>query len=141
MPTQFIHRLLIITPAARRPAFNSFWAANVDTDGDGGRTFTVPLNATGDPSTPASHFWACTSLTTAQLTSVVKRLAQLASLTPPPDWETFTRNQKRDWLRSQIASIRTATGVRLIVDDNDSIWNDYDAELTRAGLKTITSPL
>ena len=135
--TQFQHRLLIIVPVARQAAFNTWWAVNIDTVGAGDKTFTTSLNASGLEADPPTHYWACMSLTSAELKKVVLRLLQLAGITPPADWDTFTRDEKRDWLRGQIPAIRTAIGVRLLVDDNDRQWDDYSAVLGRAGLKVI----
>ena len=136
MHTQFIRRLFVVIPNASKASFNTWWANNIDTGGAGDKTFSIPLSATGN--LPATYWGACTALTDAQFKTAAQRLCTLANITFPANWESMTRNEKRDWLRSQIVPIWQAIGVGIRVDDNDATWSDYDAALASVNLKRIT---
>lgn len=142
MSTQWLNRLLIAIPAAQKDTFNLFWANNIDTDGAGDKTFTVGLNATGLATDAVTYYVANTALTNAQLRKIIVRLCGLAGVTVPADWDTYTRAQKRAWLAANWPTIRTKTGVRaMVLDDNDGAWSDYAASLTAASLKPIQRPI
>ena len=57
--TRFVHRIVIVVPAARQAAANAL-ARQIDPVG-GDKTFTVPLSPTG--ALPATHYWCATSAT------------------------------------------------------------------------------
>lgn len=137
MATQYIHRVLIICPLARRAAFNTWIKANLDLIG--GDWFDVGLSASGN--TPAQGFWAFAALTNSELKQLMQRLCTLASITPDANWDTFTRQQKKQWLLDQRAPIRTATGIRILPMDNDGVWDDPLTELAAAGLQVIQPAL
>lgn len=135
MPTLFIRRILFIVGNSRKATFNAWWAANIDTEGAGDQTFTVPLSATG--LAPATHWAACGAFTEPQFKKIMARLCNLSSITPPANWDGMTRNEKRDWLRGQIPAIRAAIGVSILIGENDNGGVDYQAELLARGLQTI----
>lgn len=135
MATQLIRRVLFLVPDARKNALVTWWLANVDaTDIN---LLSVGLSTTGNA--PATHWASCAALTDIQFKKVMQRLCNLASITPPANWDSMTRDEKRDWLRSQITPIRQSTGIGIRVDDNDNGWDDYQAAITAAGLRFITS--
>jgi hypothetical protein len=145
MSTQYLHRVLIICPSSRRTAMVNFWNANID-PGQGAATWSVPLNATGNPADPITHYVISGAFVPADLTRLVTRLCTLAttagtSITPPANWQTMTRAEQLDWLRDTLPSIRQATGIAVVRDDNDGEWSNADATLEALGLKRIQAVL
>ena len=136
MTTLFYHRLLILIPGPRRIGFNAWWTANVDAAG-GDQTFTAALNPSGLQSDPPTHYWACAALTADQFKTIAIRLGQLAQITLPVNWNILKRNQKRDWFRQQMPAMLAATNIRLLFDDNDDDWSNYQTVLESANLKPI----
>jgi len=133
MPTQLIRRVLFLVPDARKAAMVTWWMANVDASDT--NLLSVGLSATG--SAPATHWAACAALTDVQFKKVMQRLCNLASITPPANWDSMTRTEKRDWLRSQIVPIWQRAGIGIRVDDNDGTWDDYRAAVATAGLRFL----
>lgn len=130
--TDYLHRLFVVIPAARRAGLNAWIKANLDPTG--GDWFVASLNATG--STGAiTHYAADFAVTNTQAKKLLGRLCQQAGIPEPSGWDGWTRQQKKDWLLSQRAAIRTAIGVRILASDNEGTWGDKAAELTAAGLK------
>lgn len=135
MPTQYIARVLWAIPAASQAAYNTWTKNNLDPVG-GEFTFTVGYSATGNA--PATFYISCGSYTLSELKKIVLRLCQLSGIALPANWDTMTRAQKWSWFRAQIPAIKTATGIRgLLLDDNDGTWSDYAALIAAAGLKPI----
>lgn len=139
MTTAFLHKLLIVVPAARQAALNGWWLANIDPVG-GAQTFTAGLSTTS--ALPATHFWAAPSLTNAELKLVIQRLIALANaggagIVLPAGWDTMTRAQKIAWVESQWAAIKTATGIDGRFDPNDGAWSDYQAKAAGNGLRPV----
>lgn len=132
MPTTHLVRLIIVVPLNRRAAMLTWWRANIDA----GEVLDVGLNASGNG--PATHFWLNTSLTLPDLKKIALRLLNLASIAPPTDWESMTWQQRKQWLLDQRQAIRTATGIRIRLADNDGFWDRPEDELSSAGLKRLT---
>jgi hypothetical protein len=63
------------------------------------------------------------------------RLCQVSGITQPAQWDTRNRAQKRQWLLSNRAAIRTAIGVWIGHTDNDQAWERFDDHLETMGLK------
>lgn len=133
MATQKLHRLVIITPAARRAAINTFFATQLD---EGGDAFTVGLNASGSQDDAITHYWNNRSYTPQELKKLMQRLCNLANILPPADWDTITRQQRKQWLLNQRQTIRNATGIWIMVADNDKQWDDPNGGLLAMVLKT-----
>jgi hypothetical protein len=137
MTTAFLHRLLVIVPAARCAALNAFIKGGINPSG--GDWFAANLSASG--TAPATHAWASFAVTDAQGKILLGRLAQQAGLTQPASWDSFTRAQKRQWVLDQRAAVRTAIGVWLVPDNNDGAWSDPAAALAVLGLQLIQTPI
>lgn len=137
MATQHLVRLLALVPAARQNAVNTYIRNNLDTTG--GNWLTVGLSASGNA--PATHYAFNAALTLAEFKLIGRQLLQMASLDLPGNFDTMTLAEKFTWFRSQLAAIRTATGIRLRVYNNDGVWDDPMDELAAAGLKVISPPL
>lgn len=135
MNTLFSHRLLILIPAARQAAINTFWANQIDTDGAGDQTFTIGLSPTGTP--PVTHYWASCALRPIDLARIVTRLCTLAGIADP-NLGGLTRQQILTWLQNNLPTIRTNTGIAAVRDDNDAAWSDPDTLLQQIGLQRIT---
>lgn len=136
MPTQYLHRLLFVVPAASVTAFNT-WIRN-NLDASGGDWLVANLSASG--SAPFSHGWCCFAATIPELKKVMQRLCTLASITPPADWDTKTKAQKKQWLVDQRQPIQTATGIRVHEMNNDGVWDNVQLALTAMGLQTPITP-
>lgn len=78
--TNFQLRCIIAIKASRQAAVNAYWAANVDKDGAGDKTFVAGLSATG--LAPATWYWCGTSLTKPQVLAVKNGL----NLIPASDY-------------------------------------------------------
>lgn len=135
MPTQHIHRLLLVVPAARCAGLNAWVRANLDITG--GDWFTPSLSATG--AAPTTHAWASFALTDSQGKKLLMRLAQQSGLTQPANWDTMTRAQKKSWLISNRATVKSGIGVYIEPGENDVAggWPDPQAVLTACGLKVV----
>lgn len=126
-------RLLAIVPAARQNAVNTWIKNNLDTTG--GNWLVGGLSASGNA--PATHYIFNAALTVPEFRLIGRQLLQMASLDLPADWDSRTLAQKFTWFRSQLGTIRTATGIRLRVFNNDAVWDDPENELAQAGLRPI----
>lgn len=135
--TQYLHRLLLIIPAANQAAMNNFWAQQIDTDGAGHLTFTVGLSASGTG--VPSHYWTSTALTPAQLRKVMVRLCNLAVISQPANWDTMTRQEHKQWFGQQKPTIRANIGVRVQLSDNDGAWDDPHVERVAEGVQPVES--
>jgi hypothetical protein len=129
-------RVLALVPAARQAAVNT-WVKN-NLDPAGANWLNVGLNATG--SGAPTHYIFNAALTVPQFKLLATQLLSMASLTLPANWDTLTLTEKFTWFRAQFTAIRTATGVRLRVFNNDLVWDNPQDELTAAGLKMIETP-
>lgn len=136
MATQFVHRILVIVPAANVAAVVAWFQANVGAK-------SVPtglgpgLSASG--SAPATHAWMSGSFVDADCKAILAKLCQLASLTPPtdPQWAGWTQTQKISWLASVQGGIKSGYGLYVTLADNTGTWSDPAAALTALGLKVI----
>lgn len=136
MPTDYEHRILVLIPNARKAAVATWWGNNLD-PGQGAATWSVGLSPTGNP--PATHWWCSTALTDDQLRVLLVQLCQMASLTPPAGWQQATRQQKLTWLANNLGPILSATGIRVVRDDEDGAWSDAEAALAAHGLLRVGS--
>lgn len=133
----YLHRILVLIPAALASDYNAWMSGTLDPDG-GERTFTIGLNATGNPADPVTHYVCCIALTAAQLRAVLDVLCPQAGIAFPGNWDAMTVDDQRDWTRQQAPAIEAATGLRAAaVDDNLGTWSDYAAIIATAGLMPI----
>lgn len=132
MTNHFV-RLLALVPAARQNAVNNWIRSNLDATG--ANWLTNGLSASGNA--PATFYIFNAALTVNQFRLIGAQLLQMASLSLPANWDTLTLAQKFTWFRSQFATIRAATGIRLRVFNNDLEWDNPEDELAAAGLKVI----
>jgi hypothetical protein len=131
--TLFLHRLIVICPAARFASVGTWWQNNIDA-ADNLSTWPS-LNPTGLPTDPETHRWCSTALTEAQCRAVLVQVCNLAVVTPPTlaTWNGWTRAEKQSWLVSTRAQLFTNTGIWLDLSDGDGIWNSPEAVLVAAG--------
>jgi hypothetical protein len=137
MPTAFLHRLIVVCPAARLAALGTWWAANLDPTDDAS---TWPaLNPSGRAADPVTHRWCSIALTETQLRAVLVKVCQLAAVIPPTagTWNGWTRQQKIDWLAATRAQLLTATGIWLDLSANDGAWNGAAPALAAAGVQRV----
>ena len=66
---------------------------------------------------------------------ILTRLGQLAGLSLPADWESRTRNQKRDWANDQVEAVYSAINVAYRWVDNDGSWPRFEDYLENRGLR------
>jgi len=134
--TNFTRRLLILIPASRRTAFNTWINNNIDLTG--GDWFYMPLSTTG--SDPATHYWASAALRETQLGLIMRQLATMASITLP-DWQNMTRPQREQWVVDNLVTIRTVLGIRIRMSDNNGREENRDSELAASGLLLVSTTL
>jgi hypothetical protein len=130
MPTDRIHRFVLVVPQARVSAFNTWIKANIDPGG--GDWLIVPLSPGGQA--PATHAWAGFSATDDQARKLIIRLCQMANIAQPAGWDTMSRKQKIQWVASQSPNIFAAIGVWIEPADNEGDWPDPAGVLLRLGL-------
>ena len=133
--TQHIHRLILIVPAARCAALNSWIRTNLDPTG--ADWFTANLSASGNA--PATHAWASFAHIDAEGKKLLMRLAQQSGLSQPADWDQKTRAQTKTWLLSNRTTVKNGIGVWIEPGENDAAggWPDPQTVLTVNGLKVI----
>jgi hypothetical protein len=139
MATNWSHRVLILIPVARRAAMITWWNANMDA-GEGANTWTVGLNASGNPANPITHYWVSTAMVPADLARLLNRLCTLAGLIAP-DWPNLTRPELLDWLTLNLPIIRATTGIAVVRDDGDGEWSRAETLLENLGLQRLTAAL
>lgn len=136
MPTQHVHRLYVIIPAARCNAVNAWIKANLNPEG--GDWFTPCLSADGNA--PHTHAHCDAALTDAELKLLLRRLVQIASLDLPANWDTRTRAQKKAWFATQRDAVNTNVGIYIEFGDNDGSWPDAAAAMAAKGVTTRQGP-
>jgi hypothetical protein len=134
MPTQHLHRVLLVVPAARADAFNS-WVKSSGLDPQGGDWLAVGLSPTGEP--PPTFYWCSTAMTNQELKLFMQRLCSMSGIAPPATWDTMSRQQKKQWLLNQRQEIRQQTGVWVAPMDNDGVWDNPADALAAVGLQVI----
>jgi hypothetical protein len=135
MATTYAHRVIILIPVARRAAMVTWWNANMDA-GEGSNTWTVGLNASGNPANPITHYWVSAAMLPVELARLLNRLCTLAGLIAP-DWANLTRQELLDWLTINLPIIRTTTGIAVVRDDNDTDWSRAETLLENLGLQRL----
>lgn len=122
----------------------TYWNANID-PGQGAATWSVGLNATGNPNDAITHYWASGAFVLSDLLKLVNRLVTLAtaagsSVTVPANFDRLTRRQQAEWVRDNGAEFLQRTGIKIVRDDNEGDgWSDPYATLAELGLKRIQS--
>lgn len=138
MPTQHLHRLLILCPAgAKTTAVANWLRANIGAN-------TVPdnlgpgLSPTG--AAPATYRWCNAAFRDLECREILKRLCTLASVTPPTNaqWSGWSRPQKRSWLVSVRNAIWMSYGVLVSLADNEGEWDRAQDALDFVGVQPIT---
>lgn len=137
MATTHIFRILAVVPVNRVAALSAWLAANIDPAAD--PNVGPALNATGLASDPVTHRVMCGSYTDPEAKAILLRICQLAAVTPPtnPEWNGWTRAQKRAWLVSVRNALAAGWGVWLTLMDNENTWDDVDGILASLNLKPI----
>jgi hypothetical protein len=136
MPTTiWVHRLIMVVPAAAWASVGSWFQANIDANDN---LSTWPrLNATGVPTDPLTHCWSHASYTEGLARTLLVRVCNLAGVTPPTlgQWNDWNKPQKYAWLSATRAQFYAQTGLWLDLADND--WDDPTAALDALGLKQL----
>lgn len=139
MPSRNEYRLNLIAPRTNVPvpqadknSLNNWITNNIDVGG--GDWLTVNLSATG--SNPFTHCGCSGILSEWAMRKLMRRLLNLANITPPADFDTYNRRQKRAYFRGQAAAMKAAISVVLtITDSNDTTDSGFDALLAQEGLQ------
>jgi hypothetical protein len=139
--TEYSNRLTMIVPANRVPALNAWFKNNIDI-GSTLDNITVPLNVSGDETDVPSHYWFSGVFTDSQMDLFLGRLIQQANVIPPDDWNSRSRQQKKDWVASVKQSVIDKIGVRIFITDNidGSITDNLDQILVEHGVKRRQKP-
>lgn len=134
MPGYF-HRVVILVPATKVTAVNNWVQNNLDPSGD--PWFVNGLSPAG--AAPATYYWCSVGLTDSQCILIVKQLLKMASITPPGDADSYTRQQIVTWLAAQRSAVFSVTGIWVDRCDNDgNNWNDPSGILALRGLQVIS---
>jgi hypothetical protein len=132
----FIHRALILAPANRRNALIAFWDQAID-PGHGAATWRVGLNATGNPQSTITHYWASLALTAEVFDALLAELTNAGQISMPPGWQTWTDAEKEAALGPLLAQIKQKTGIDLRWSLQNSEWFDPQQLLTEYGLQRL----
>lgn len=132
MPTNYLHRLLIVCTNARKASLTTWWVNNVDPNGS--NTFNHGLSASG--SAPATHWWACVGLTNADARQALNRWYAIAGVSAP-NWNTMTRAEIRAQVASDWNALVAGSGIRIWHSDNDANWDDFQDRRSGVGLQKI----
>jgi hypothetical protein len=135
MPTSYIHRLTLVIPATLQASINTWITANIDPTG--GSWFVNGLSASG--TTPATYYWTNAALTDSQCLSIVEKICQLASITPPSTWSSMTQAQKQAYVASIVVAVQAAVGIYILLDNNTSVWTPPTTVLATLSLQVIPS--
>lgn len=117
-------------PQADKNSLNNWFRNNVDPGG--GDWLDINLSATGN--NPFTHCGCSSVVTERDATRFLRRLFTLASLTPPADFDAYTRKQKAAYFLSQAAAVKAAIGVAVTVSDFGPA-SGFDALLAQEGLQ------
>lgn len=138
MPVRHPHRLLIVVPVgAKLTAVVNWLQTNIG-------PHSVPDDLgpalSGNGEEPATHRYCNSAFTELQCREIMKRLCNLASVTPPTNnqWSTWTRRQKRAWAASVRNTIWTNYGVGVQLMNNSGEWDNPATVLAGVGLQVIT---
>ena len=136
MPTQYIHRLTFVIPAADQAAINAWITANID-PAPAGNWFTNGLSSSGV--SPATYYWVNAALTDAQCLTILEKVCQLANITPVTlaTWNGYTQSQKMAYVANIQASVQAAVGIYILLDDNLGSWTTQATVLTTLSLQVI----
>lgn len=117
------YRVVVIIPAARVNAFNTWVQNNLD---PGGVWFIPSLQG-------KNYAWCSGGFTAAQARLIVNQLCTVASITPP-DWANMTSAQRRRWAVDNRAAIRQAASCWIDISDNAGSWTPPDDILSGANV-------
>lgn len=139
MPTQHLHRIILVVPAGAKATAVANWLnANVDAN-------AVPTNL-GPALEPAgggavSHRWCNGAWTDSEARQILARLCNLAGVSQPSagTWGGWTGAKKRTWLAGVRASLLSSYGVYVMLAANDGVWDDPGAALAAMGLRVSTA--
>jgi hypothetical protein len=135
--TAYVHRILLIVPAAKVAAVVAWFQANIGA-GAVPAALGPGLSATG--TAPATFAWMSGSYTDAECKAILAKLCQLAAVTPPTNlqWNGWAQSEKVAWLASVRAAILAGYGAWVTLCDNAGAWDDPAAALAATGLQVIT---
>jgi hypothetical protein len=138
--TNWKHRLIVIAPVAALTTLGQWWSQNVDSSDD--TSTWVSLNATGLMADPETHRGCNTALTEALARSIMVRVCNLATVTPPTlgTWNGWNKAQKYAWLAATRNQLHTNTGVWLDLADNEGTWTDPQGVAAARGLQVRRPP-
>lgn len=99
---------LIVIPAVEQPGANTAAKAYFDSVG-GELTFSVPLNASGSPEDPPSHFWCCAAFG-AEKRALLDQMLPMFPGTIVEDFDDDTNPGRPDEMLVELGLKRITTG-------------------------------
>ena len=135
MPTNYQYRMILIVPVANIAAVVTWFQNNIGPDSVSAN-IGPGLNAAGDGGA-ATHRWLSGAFTVSECIQIIRKLAQLANLTPPSlaTFQSWTRAQVIAWLLSVQAAILSGYGAWVDLCGNDDVWDNCEDALTAMSLK------
>ena len=97
--TEYTHRAILVVPASEQEHANQL-ALQLDPLG-GEYTFTIPLNASGAPGDPPTHFWCAAAMRAETWAQVQALLPQVAGA-QLFEWDVDLEPGKPDQVLSQL---------------------------------------
>ena len=124
-------RMIIACRAVDSGTLNTWWRNNIDKEG--GDAFNVPLQLTTDPPGTVRAYWAGVSLYPEQAKTIAAKMAQMAAIAFPADWDSLTLAEQRQWYQDNKAVLLSAARVRIRFCNSGETWDDPDELLAEAG--------
>lgn len=137
MPTNFVLRIIIISPTGAKATGIAAWLnANIGAN-------TVPANLgpglSASGNSPVTHRWCNNAYSDTEAKAILSELCDRAAIAKPTNnqWNGWTKQQKVQWLKTVQAAIRTNYDVWITLAGNENTWDEPDEQLAALGLKVI----
>jgi hypothetical protein len=137
MTTDYVFRVSLIVPAARKAGLDQF----IREEFDDHEWLVVELSSTG--TAPATHYGTCFSCTMNQSSKWADRLTSEGGVPLPPEFAGMNADQRIAFMEGASSGLKALTGVVVRVCRNDVMpWSiTFDDVLTTEGLLRNDAPL
>jgi len=129
--TDYLFRVLLIVPSARKAGLDAF----IQEEFDDAAWLVVELSATG--TAPATHYGTCFACTMSDTSKWADRLATDGGVSLPPEFQYYNADQRIAFMAASRPTLKANTGVVVYVCRNDQQWFDVEAILQAEGLARI----
>ena len=138
-PRRFPHRLLIVIPVGRIPAFKTWWLSKARTGElphDDPAEWTPIYNDSGT----IVRRMSCAVYTRSQATVLLRRMALMSGQAAPNNWASMTDEEKRIWTIGVRDALFANTGVWIAPAHAHQGKIDARAQIENKGLGRIERP-